>query len=477
MSADTIFIVRAAAYFREESDCGAWKNISDFIFSDTFMEKHFMLHVVCHHGHVLDENKEECRAGHVSLFKSVKCPIASCGFLSEPRYAHEDIPLDDSYHEVKKHFKSMHGYELEFSNDDVGDVVKEVGGGRAADAVVKDDPSFVKKDENPKESNEPKEKDPSSEKKAVGNVVEAVTIGATEAVSKDESSVVNIDGDPKESNEPKEKVASSELEELNDDHKEAENNLSCPKCFKIMRTKFTLRRHISQVHANQEKFKCTYCVRSFCAKISLTYHLKSIHPALGQSFDCEKCGEVFADFQAYRAHRAEHRVNQEKDILKCRYCNVEIKRTSMNRHITEVHNIEIRYDGKKTVSMAYPHKCIKCDYGFKRKFDLKRHQQAKHENRVFVCDVCSKRFKYPTNLKRHVKTVHDDAGYGNDAGQGAGRGAGHDNDAGQGAGRGAVHDDDAGQGAGGGAGRDNDAGQGAARCAGHAAVQDSQDPG
>ena len=64
------------------------------------------------HGHAIDVGKDECSAGHISLFKSIKCPIASCGFQSEPRYAHVDIPLDQSYHEVKVHFKSVHGAQL-----------------------------------------------------------------------------------------------------------------------------------------------------------------------------------------------------------------------------------------------------------------------------------------------------------------------------------------------------------------------------
>ena len=69
-----------------------------------------MLHVECFLGHVIDENMDECS------FRSVKCPIASCGFRSEPRYADKNVPLDKSYNEVKKYFKSVHGYELD-SND------------------------------------------------------------------------------------------------------------------------------------------------------------------------------------------------------------------------------------------------------------------------------------------------------------------------------------------------------------------------
>ena len=72
-------------------------------------------------GHAIDVGKDECSAGHISLFKSIKCPIASCGFQSEPRYAHVDIPLNQSYHEVKVHFKSVHGYALDSPLLDLGE--------------------------------------------------------------------------------------------------------------------------------------------------------------------------------------------------------------------------------------------------------------------------------------------------------------------------------------------------------------------
>ena len=79
-----------------------------------------MIHKECMHGHVIDGGKDECSAGHISLFMGFKCPVGSCGFLSELRYSHVDIPLDKSYLEVSVHFKSKHGYELESNLQDLG---------------------------------------------------------------------------------------------------------------------------------------------------------------------------------------------------------------------------------------------------------------------------------------------------------------------------------------------------------------------
>ena len=79
----------------------------------------------------------------------------------------------------------------------------------------------------------------------------------------------------------------------------------------------------------------------------------------------------------------------------------------MRRHIAEVHNIEIRVDATKVVCKPYPHECNECDHVYKRKYDMKRHQAAKHGDQVYECEVCSKQFKYLTNLRRHLKTEHD----------------------------------------------------------------------
>ena len=117
--------------------------------------------------------------------------------------------------------------------------------------------------------------------------------------------------------------------------------------------------------------------------------------------------EIFSDFQAYRTHRVDHRVSQEKHTLKCQYCDLDIKRASLKSHIGEVHNKEIRYDAKKVVCMSYPYKCNKSEHAYKRKYDLQRHQEAKHGNQVYECVVCSKHFKYLTNMKRQRKTEHD----------------------------------------------------------------------
>ena len=74
------------------------------------------------------------------------------------------------------------------------------------------------------------------------------------------------------------------------------------------------------------------------------------HPqSFGNHFDCDNCGEVLSEFQAYRAHREDHKVSKEKETVNCQNCNLEMQRASSRRHLADVHNIEIIIDAKKIV--------------------------------------------------------------------------------------------------------------------------------
>ncbi len=52
------------------------------------------------------------------------------------------------------------------------------------------------------------------------------------------------------------------------------NVLTCPNCYKTMRTNVTFTRHIRQAHGRNYRFTCIYCDKTVCAKFSWTYHKK-----------------------------------------------------------------------------------------------------------------------------------------------------------------------------------------------------------
>ena len=125
--------------------------------------------------------------------------------------------------------------------------------------------------------------------------------------------------------------------------------------------------------------------RMFCAKGSLDYHRKLKHSE-GVEIKCERCPEVFMDFKLYTLHKAN--VHTKASIVQCRECYVDIKgKGNLTRHMTEVHNVESRFDIGQVECPVYPYKCdeAECYSAFKRKSDLDRHQNAKHvKNRCYA---------------------------------------------------------------------------------------------
>ena len=79
------------------------------------------------------------------------------------------------------------------------------------------------------------------------------------------------------------------------EEKKKQDSLICPLCAKITSSDHGLRKHVLQVHKNLEKFECTHCEKSFCAKVSLGYHMKKNHQ-IGGTIKCDKCDVSFPDF-------------------------------------------------------------------------------------------------------------------------------------------------------------------------------------
>ncbi len=76
----------------------------------------------------------------------------------------------------------------------------------------------------------------------------------------------------------------------------------CPTCNMKFSGKFTLKRHIQNVHENLKLFCCVLCNRSFAAKIHLERHLL-IHSG-EKPFSCSVCLKAFRHKNALKRHFA-----------------------------------------------------------------------------------------------------------------------------------------------------------------------------
>ena len=137
---------------------------------------------------------------------------------------------------------------------------------------------------------------------------------------------------------------------------------------------------------------------------------------------CAECGKMFT----YLANLANH---QNKDCkskvikVKCPSCNLEVKKTSLNRHLKTHSKPKIncpqckkQFKTKLTFdSHMKTHKlktCPICDIGFRRPFLLKKHTTDIHgdikkpEKRKHVCPQCEVIFNRPWRLREHLEKTH-----------------------------------------------------------------------
>ena len=336
------------------------------------METDFPLSFECESGHTIRDWSGKCDQGHnVPYYRTVECPVKLCGFHSKPGYVEDHI--DKGWTQVRDHFLAAHGYRLQ------SEVLKESASGKNVLPPVDIGNDIIQENVVPFEA----------------SVIESVG-------NKD----VSVDGKQFDGLKGVENKDAEEITTAEEASAREETDLSCGVCCKRMKTKFSLKRHIMQVHELQDRFECEHCDRTFCVKASLDYHIKKLHSA-GEDITCEKCNESFVDFESYKIHRATQKSGK---IFKCDHCGKIVKRDSYQRHISEVHEHVSRYDSKKVDCSDNHHKCSECKMAYKRKHDLDRHVKAKHTHHAFPCTVCGKEFMYANNMMRHKKMAHKEFG-------------------------------------------------------------------
>ena len=112
-------------------------------------------------------------------------------------------------------------------------------------------------------------------------------------------------------------------------------SFNCGICKRKFSFRFSLHRHISEVHEEKRPHK----------KVTMNNHKELVHEEK-KKFQCGKCDKAFSD------------------------------KSSMTRHITSVH------EGKK------PFKCNRCDFTSSQKISITRHIASVHEGKKpFKCDI------------------------------------------------------------------------------------------
>ena len=223
---------------------------------------------------------------------------------------------------------------------------------------------------------------------------------------------------------------------------------SCNKCDKLFKLKKELFHHIRHIHhgfpykcnqcddefkyfkefeAHRKKkhgqeniksksFECDICHKLFPSLQSLIGHKggahksyyankdrydhdKILHNGTDDNYQCKICGNEFTNQRGLREHELLH-FGEKKFI--CPYCN----KGFVLKHRWVQHIINVENKG--------PFKCFKCDEQFKRKGDLKSHQEEQHgmQSRdidLKECNRCSASF-IGSELSKHKQWVHGETG-------------------------------------------------------------------
>ena len=98
--------------------------------------------------------------------------------------------------------------------------------------------------------------------------------------------------------------------------------------------------------------------------------------------------------------------------VKCEHCGVEIDKLNLNRHLKNIHNIDVQEKHINSVHNSQKdYKCDSCGKAFSLAGDLKRHINAVHNGQKdHKCDSCGKEFSSAQNLKKHINSVHNALG-------------------------------------------------------------------
>ncbi|XP_054163734.1 zinc finger protein 236-like [Oppia nitens] len=187
-----------------------------------------------------------------------------------------------------------------------------------------------------------------------------------------------------------------------------------------------IRRHITQLHAEDKPFKCTECDQSFNIEVNYWLHMNGQHykPDTDSSkLRCCECHKTFARLASLKSHLTVH---QKDDFLTCGQCSQQFSsHYYLNKHIKNIHinafkKVCLKSRSKSISVTKDEHHCSVCNQMFSNLSQLKEHQKlhikikSSLKHRTYrsnidrtefghKCVTCGKQFKKNSQLIRHLR--------------------------------------------------------------------------
>ena len=172
----------------------------------------------------------------------------------------------------------------------------------------------------------------------------------------------------------------------------------CTKCEKHFPSLRALYAHMKNVHEEVSvdvRFGCEMCDKTFRYEKKLCTHYAKAH-AEEAKYHCQTCPKSFTKVRDFRHHMKTHD-QTEKIRYNCPQCEKSFTSKQYLRH-----HVLVVHEG---VRLSF--KCDQCDKSYGRSYDLKRHQKWKHQGQRYQCTKCEKDYARKELLRDHVQSVHE----------------------------------------------------------------------
>merc|ERR1712129_267525 len=138
---------------------------------------------------------------------------------------------------------------------------------------------------------------------------------------------------------------------------------ACPKCGKLLRSKYKLREHLDRKFDCNEKQSCSKCEKPFKSKYKLRLHLNRKYNCNSKQ-PCPKCEKPFKSNYKLRMH-----LNRKYDCT---------KKLLLNRNVEMDLSVE-SMETDTQLLLGPKNSCTKCRKSFSGKWKLNKHLNKKFD--------------------------------------------------------------------------------------------------
>ena len=153
-------------------------------------------------------------------------------------------------------------------------------------------------------------------------------------------------------------------------------------------------------HVNNGDIYCDHCDLDFCNLSSLQDHIRLLHldnsTANDEKYKCKTCAKTFLKKKLFNTHLLTH---EKEGKRKCDFCDKEEfgNKNALKLHLMSDHR-----------EIAAKYKCEICEKKFMEPNDLYQHTYRNHNNKKkeYKCAECDKCFSRKESLNKHVLSAH-----------------------------------------------------------------------